>query len=127
MNTERGKPPPMPSKTNSTAPDTRETASSHRPSGSTPEPRPQPARPAPAPRPSRGASVIPAPRKAELGLHRVAFTPRPPPTREQVAARAYEIWQQSGCLPGRDAENWAQAERELAAGCAAQESSAHQG
>jgi Protein of unknown function (DUF2934) len=117
----------MPSKTNSTAPDTRETPDSHRPSGSTPEPRPQPARPAPVPRPSRGASVIPAPRKAELGLHRVAFAARPPPTREQIAARAYEIWQQSGCLPARDAENWAQAERELSAGCAAQESSAHQG
>jgi hypothetical protein len=57
----------------------------------------------------------------------VAYTTRPLPTREQIAARAYEIWQQSGCVPGRDAENWAQAERELCAGCTAQESSAHQG
>jgi Protein of unknown function (DUF2934) len=105
----------MPSKTNSTAPDTREAAGSRRSNG-----------PAPAPRPSRGASVIPAPRKAELGSHRVSLAARPLPTHEQIAARAYELWQQSGCAPGRDAENWAQAERELYAGCP-QESSAHQG
>ena len=116
----------MPPKTNSTAPDARQAASTRRPGESAPESRPQPARPAPAPRPPRGASAIPAPRKAELGLHRVALTTRPLPTQEQIAARAYEIWQQSGCVPGRDAENWAQAERELSAGCAAQESSAHQ-
>ena len=127
MDTERGKQPPMPSKTNSTAPDTREAAGPRRSNGSTSDPSPQSGKPAPAPRPSRGAAVIPAPRKAELGLHRVAFATRPPPTREQIAARAYEIWQQSGCVPGRDAENWAQAERELCAGCTAQESSAHQG
>jgi hypothetical protein len=115
MDIERGKPPPMPPKTNSTAPDSREAAGSRR------------SNPAPAPRPSRGAAVIPAPRKAELGLHRVAYAARPLPTQEQIAARAYEIWQQSGCVPGRDVENWAQAERELCAGCGAQESSAHQG
>ncbi|HZJ55191.1 MAG TPA: DUF2934 domain-containing protein, partial [Myxococcaceae bacterium] len=68
----------------------------------------------------------PPPGKEELGLHRVAYATRPLPTREQIAARAYEIWQQSGCVPGRDAENWAQAERELSAGCGTQESSAHE-
>ena len=88
MDIERGKPPPMPSKTNSTAPDTREAAGSRRSNGSTPEPRPQPARPSPAPRPPRGASAIPAPSKAELGLHRVPYAARPLPTREQIAARA---------------------------------------
>jgi hypothetical protein len=51
---------------------------------------------------------------------------RPFPTHEQIARRAYEIWVQSGCVTGRDAENWAQAERELSAGCSAPESSAHQ-
>lgn len=81
-------------------------------------------RPSPAPRSSRGASTIPAPRKAEL--HRVMVAPRPFPTHEQIARRAYEIWVQSGYVNGRDAENWAQAERELSAGCTAPESSAHQ-
>jgi hypothetical protein len=30
-----------------------------------------------------------------------------------VAARAYELWQQSGCAHGKDQEHWFQAEREL--------------
>jgi DUF2934 family protein len=127
MDSERGKPPPMPSNTNSTAPDTREAAGSRRSTGTTSDSRSQSGKPVPAPRPSRGAAVIPAPRKAELGLHRVAHAGRPLPTHEQIAARAYEIWLQSGCVSGRDVENWAQAERELCAGCSAQESSAHQG
>ncbi|HEY1905562.1 MAG TPA: DUF2934 domain-containing protein [Myxococcaceae bacterium] len=83
-------------------------------------------RPAPAPRPSRGASVIPAPRKAELGLHRVAYSARPMPTHEQIARRAYEIWLLSGCVSGRDTENWSQAERELSTGCATSDGSAAQ-
>ena len=81
-------------------------------------------RPSPAPRPPRGAATIPAPRKAEL--HRVTLSSRPFPAHEQIARRAYEIWVHSGCVAGRDAENWAQAERELSAGCTAPESSAHQ-
>jgi hypothetical protein len=32
-----------------------------------------------------------------------------------VAARAYEIWQRSGCPNGKDQEHWFQAERELRA------------
>lgn len=32
---------------------------------------------------------------------------------EQVARRAYEIWQAKGCPHGQDVENWLQAEREL--------------
>jgi len=72
-------------------------------------------RPSPAPRASHGAAVITAPRKSEL--HRVTTTHRPRPTREQIALRAYEIWLQTGCVSGRDSENWIQAERELSAGC----------
>jgi Protein of unknown function (DUF2934) len=88
------------------------------------EPRRPAVRVAAAPRPLRGASAIPPPRKAEL--HRVAPSSRPLPTHEQIARRAYEIWVQSGHLTGRDTENWAQAERELSAGCAAPQSSAQQ-
>ena len=95
----------MPSRKNSIAPEPHAPSSHH----------PAAARPAPAPRASRGAAVITAPRKSEL--HHVAPPHRPMPTREQIALRAYEIWLQSGCIAGRDAENWIQAERELSAGC----------
>jgi hypothetical protein len=84
-------------------------------SPATPVRAPRAPRPAPAPRSTRGASAIPAPRKAEV--HRLVAAPRPLPTREQVAARAYEIWVHSGRVAGREAENWLQAERELQAGC----------
>jgi hypothetical protein len=108
-------------RTSSTATETREPT----PTGARSETEPagetrRPARPEPAPRPSRGAAAIPAPRKAEL--HRVSVASRPFPTHEQIARRAYEIWVQSGYVAGRDAENWAQAERELSAGCTGPES-----
>ena len=32
---------------------------------------------------------------------------------EQVAKRAYEIWEACGCPPGCDREHWLQAEREV--------------
>jgi len=35
-------------------------------------------------------------------------------TREQIAKRAYEIWQQRGHPPGTEQENWLEAERQLA-------------
>ncbi|HVP59516.1 MAG TPA: DUF2934 domain-containing protein [Myxococcaceae bacterium] len=105
----------MPSqKRNPIAQGTREPTGSHQPSEPATETRASAPR-APVPHPPRGAAVIPAPRKSEL--HRVSIPLRPVPTREEVARRAYEIWQQSGCACGRDRENWAQAERELLAGC----------
>lgn len=36
------------------------------------------------------------------------------PTRDEIARRAYEIWQSTGCPHGRDQHNWLQAEKELA-------------
>jgi hypothetical protein len=48
------------------------------------------------------------------------------PTHDQIACRAYEIWLQSGCIMGRDTENWAQAERELSTGCTTSDGSAAQ-
>jgi len=107
----------MPSKRNSTAIESRDSNGSR-----TTEPTPAQAgsaatRPSPASRPSRGAAAVHAPRKAELGLHRVPGASRPLPTHDQIACRAYEIWEQTGCTTGRDAENWLQAERELSAGC----------
>ena len=37
------------------------------------------------------------------------------PTQEQIAQRAYAIFEQNGRVPGRDLENWLQAEKELKA------------
>ena len=37
-------------------------------------------------------------------------------TDQEVAARAYELWQQRGCPAGSDQEDWFQAEKELMAG-----------
>lgn len=37
------------------------------------------------------------------------------PTPEKIAALAYEIWQQGGCKPGTDLENWLEAEKKLKA------------
>ena len=37
------------------------------------------------------------------------------PTQEQIAQRAYAIFEQSGRVAGRDLQNWLQAERELSA------------
>lgn len=34
---------------------------------------------------------------------------------ERIRRRAEEIYMQSGCVPGRDVENWTQAEREILA------------
>jgi hypothetical protein len=37
------------------------------------------------------------------------------PTPEQIALRARTIWQANGCKPGRDRENWLEAEAQLKA------------
>jgi len=36
-------------------------------------------------------------------------------TYEQIAQRAEHIWRQEGCLPGRDDQNWREAEAQLKA------------
>lgn len=37
------------------------------------------------------------------------------PSEELIAQRAYEIYQQGGCQPGSELQNWLQAEAELTA------------
>ncbi len=34
-------------------------------------------------------------------------------TEEEIALRAYQIWQEQGCTHGHDHEDWLQSEREL--------------
>jgi len=36
-----------------------------------------------------------------------------PPTREEIALRAYQIYQERGGSPGHELEDWTRAEREL--------------
>jgi hypothetical protein len=38
---------------------------------------------------------------------------RKEPSKEDVAHRAYELYTQRGCQPGRDVEDWIRAEKEL--------------
>jgi hypothetical protein len=35
------------------------------------------------------------------------------PTHDEVALRAYEIWEREGCPAGRDLDHWSMAESEL--------------
>jgi DUF2934 family protein len=35
------------------------------------------------------------------------------PSHEQIAQRAYQIWQDQGCCHGRDCDHWFEAERQL--------------
>ena len=34
----------------------------------------------------------------------------PTPSHAEIAAKAYALWQQDGCLPGRDLDHWLRAE-----------------
>ena len=49
-----------------------------------------------------------------------------PPTHEQIAIRAYELYWESGCQPGRSEQDWFQAQRDLLAdGVTSQPEEAH--
>jgi hypothetical protein len=39
----------------------------------------------------------------------------PDPSNDEIAARAYDLWQKQGCPEGRERENWIEAERQLRA------------
>jgi hypothetical protein len=43
----------------------------------------------------------------------VIHSPKLPPTLEQIRQRAHEIYQARGDAPGRELDDWLQAEREL--------------
>jgi hypothetical protein len=40
---------------------------------------------------------------------------QPRPTHDEIAQRARKIYEQSGCEPARDLENWLEAEAQLSA------------
>jgi len=68
-----------------------------------------------------GQSSRPGGRSASSGSTYSTKTPqtksRPTvtPTHEQIAQRAVHIWRQGGCVPGRDVQNWQEAEAQLRA------------
>jgi hypothetical protein len=62
---------------------------------------------------SSGQSVGPI---AGGGAAGVSQDPRGEPTLDQIAQRAYEIYQSRGGTDGQDMEDWLQAERELRRG-----------
>jgi hypothetical protein len=39
---------------------------------------------------------------------------RKAPSKDNIAHRAYELYTQRGCEPGKDIEDWVRAEKELA-------------
>lgn len=64
------------------------------------------------------ASSIKVPATASVQVRprrRAAFPATADPSPEEVRARAYEIYLARGAQPGRELEDWAQAERELRA------------
>jgi hypothetical protein len=55
--------------------------------------------------PAKASSTVPAEPRPEIVV-----------THDQIAERAYHIWEASGHAPGRDYENWVEAERQLQQG-----------
>jgi hypothetical protein len=72
------------------------------------------------PRTKRGATAGASKRSASRSEALVsAVLSDAPPTREQIAVRAYELFIKSGYQDGHSEEHWLQAERELKRECAA--------
>ena len=70
-------------------------------------------------------SVMEQPSQEEAGFAapstQTASAPQAEPTTQQIAQRAYEIYQARGGTEGQDIEDWLQAERELRRGLQPQE------
>jgi hypothetical protein len=54
----------------------------------------------------RGLLVVPTTKE-------VAMIESKEVSKENIARRAYELYTQRGCLPGKDVEDWVNAEKEL--------------
>jgi hypothetical protein len=68
-----------------------------------------------ATKPAASRPARPAARAAKPAPGRVAkpATSLPPPTRMEIASRAYDLYAKSGHQPGREVEFWLEAERQL--------------
>ena len=67
--------------------------------------------PAGSPKPGNPKSMLVAIAQAALG--KSSRLEPPAPTREAIAAKAFEIWMTRGQEQGRDQEHWYEAERQL--------------
>jgi hypothetical protein len=57
---------------------------------------------------------MPRTKSASPGTKRVT-KPKPQPTHDEIAQRAYQIYVERGCTPGDPMEDWLRAEQELLA------------
>jgi DUF2934 family protein len=56
---------------------------------------------------------MPKTRKTSSPAARKSQTAKTPPTREEIALRAYHIYRERGGAPGNELQDWTRAEREL--------------
>lgn len=71
---------------------------------------------APAMRPEMPRPETPRPEASRMSTATAVATATkagPVPTAQEIAARAKAIWEASGRKPGRDEQNWLEAERQL--------------
>jgi hypothetical protein len=73
-------------------------------------PRPSEPGAAPAAKARSGRAAVAVPTSDASGTGTLA-----PPSYEEIAARAYDLWMAQGRPEGRDHENWTEAERQLRA------------
>jgi DUF2934 family protein len=66
--------------------------------------------------PSQEEAGFAAPSTQSTSTPQSASAPQSEPTTQQIAQRAYEIYQARGGTEGQDIEDWLQAERELRRG-----------
>ena len=63
---------------------------------------------------SRASQMLRLPTSTTSPTSPTAPAVRPSPSAEAIRVRAYFLYVESGCLPGRDTKNWVRAEQELA-------------
>lgn len=69
-------------------------------------------------RPTPNKQVIPMPEITAVPAIRKnggAAAPTPIDLEAQIRLRAYEIYEERGCMPGQESEDWIRAEREVLA------------
>lgn len=67
--------------------------------------------------PPTNKQVITMPEAGTVPIRRSASPDKPGPMdlENQIRQRAYEIYEERGCTPGRETDDWFQAEREIQA------------